>query len=93
MQDEIRYEAGDDVFVIDHEFEPVVQQGVVGLRDSDSQYKTIRVHFDSDPYDESSSESRRLTVDPDQVLHTDADAVEVLTLLGREDLITPSDYE
>lgn len=84
---EPEYSTGDDVFVIDPNFEPVVQRGTVGVRGSDVRGRSIDVGFDRDPYDRSRDEPRLISADPDQVVHADAGMVEVYQLLGLEGLI------
>lgn len=87
MVEETTYKAGDDVFVIDSAFEPSVQRGTVGIRDSSAHQQTIDVIFNTDPFTGDSNENREIGVDPMQVIHADADAGEMYRLFGREDLI------
>ena len=80
MSEQTDYDAGDDVFVIDSAFEPVVQRGTVA---SDLvEYNTIPIVFETDPYDPSSGESRRIDVLPLQTVHADADIDEIQDLLA-----------
>lgn len=82
--DEVEYYAGEDVFVVDPSFEPVVQRGTVGLLDSEASGRGIDVGFERDPFDAGSDERRSISVDPDQIVHADADTVEVYRLIGIE---------
>lgn len=90
MEDQT-YETGDDVFVIDSSFEPVVQRGVVDLRDSDAVGETVDVQFATDPFDSDDDTSRSVGVTTDQIVHADAGARETLRFMGLSDLIEPED--
>lgn len=80
MSEQTDYDAGDDVFVIDTAFEPVVQRGTVASELAS--YDTIPVVFDSDPYDQSKDDRRRVDVLPLQTVHADADVDEIRDLLS-----------
>jgi hypothetical protein len=81
------YSAGDDVFVIDPAFEPVVQRGTVGIRDSDTRGPEITVEFGTDPFDADSDDPRDIDVLAEQMLHSDADERELYTTMGMADLL------
>lgn len=93
MREQTTYEAGEDVYVISADFvNGVVHEGVVGLRDSDAQGQSIQVAFDHDPYG-GEADHRSIAVMPEQMIHRQAETIEFLQFIGREDLIEPEDFE
>lgn len=88
---DVSFESGDAVFVVSSAFEPVVQRGEVAK--NSSEYRSIDVQFDTDPFDADDDNPRMLGCDESEMLHVDADAAEVLSFIGREDLIEPEDLE
>lgn len=87
------FEAGEEVYVVGDGFEPVVQQGTVGFADSHTEdQKSIDVFFDSDPYRPDVDEGRVIGCDPSELLHVDADTVEVYRFIGRDDLLEWEDF-
>lgn len=89
---EIEYLPGDEVFGIDQHFEPVVQRGIVGLNMVDD-WDSIAVEFTDDPFDAESDEVRVIDMQPEQLIHVDAGAVEVLSRLGLTDLLEARDFD
>jgi len=85
----VSFEQGDEVFVVDDGFEPVVQRGYIG-HDPD-EYRSVPVFVPTDPYDSGVDEGRVIRVQADQLLHADAGAIELLLFIGRIDLIEPED--
>jgi len=84
------FETAEEVYVVSDGFEPVVQRGIV-LHNVE-QHRSIDVHFESDPFDAESDEARSIGCDPSEMLHVDADTAEVLTFVGRHDLLEVEDF-
>jgi hypothetical protein len=87
---EPEFEVAEEVYVVSDGFEPVVQRGIV-LHNVE-QHRSVEVHFESDPFDSESDEQRSIGCDPTEMLHVDADAAEVLSFVGRHDLLEPGDF-
>jgi len=87
------FESGDEVYAVSDGFDPVIQRGHVGFADSDTEgQQSIDVFFSTDPFDSESDEGRVIGCDPSELLHVDADTVEVLRFIGRDDLLEWEDF-
>jgi hypothetical protein len=90
VDEHVTYEHGDLVYVISSSFSPIMQTGVVEY--NNGSYNTVAVRFQTDPYSDD-TDSRVIDVDPDEMCHCDADNIEVLSFIGREDLIERDDFD
>lgn len=87
---EVEFEVGDDVFAVSSAFDPVVQHGTVVRND---EHRSVGVRFEVDPFVGAEQGQRFVGVDPDELIHADADAAEVLTFIGQTDVLEPADFE
>jgi len=87
------FEPGEQVYVVSDGFDPVVQRGMVApeLRQHEDA-RSVEVVFPTDPFDTESDESRTIGCDPTELLHVDADTVEVYRFIGRDDLLEWEDF-
>lgn len=87
---DVSFEEGDEVFVVDDGFDPVVRRGYVGM--NPDEYKSLPVFMPTDPYDKDVEEGRVIRVQEEQALHAEAGPVETLVFIDRIDLLEPEDF-
>jgi hypothetical protein len=87
------FEEGEQVYVVSDCFDPVVQRGMVApesRQHGDAQ--SVEIVFPTDPFESDVDRSRTIACDPSELLHVDADTVEVLRFIGRDDLLEWEDF-